>query len=199
MPEIISSPGGGRLCACRYQENLSTPSWSEAYPSMAKILTIIIDRNPKPCLLAVWVNTTSSYFIPKSVNRMSKSIYTPITNYWFCDQNIMPENTKSITKQQMARHSKYRDGIFGTTTIWKVENDNFESIRFYYQMLLQNVRVCTSHSYSERGPPLTKENKYQKWFLLQITTKVFSFPFKLFLCWLRKTFLRGRQRSWQEV
>jgi len=84
---------------------------------MAKILTIIIDRNPKPCLLAVWVNTTSSYFIPKNVNRMSKSIYTPITNYWFCDQNIMPENTKSITKQQMARHSKYRDGIFGTTTI----------------------------------------------------------------------------------
>lgn len=48
---------------------------------------------------------------------MSKSIYTPITNYWFCDQNITPENTKSITKQQMAHHSKYKKEIFGTTTI----------------------------------------------------------------------------------
>ena len=59
-----------KFCACRYQVNLSTPRWSGTfYPSMAKNHTVINDRKQKPCFLAVWVNTTSDYFIPTNVNR----------------------------------------------------------------------------------------------------------------------------------
>ena len=74
------------------------------------------------------------------------SIYSHVASYWLSDQNVMPKNTKSITKRQMTRHSNYRGEMFCTTALGKLEHDYIESIRFYCQMLMQDISVCTIES-----------------------------------------------------